>query len=454
MTGARWALAVLWAASGCSVSRTRGHTEVAQIVSDRIGHKTHWDQGSPEDREVAKIVNHLLGNGLTRDAAVEIALVNNRALQGTYEELGISQADMVQAGLLKNPSLNFAIGFPIGAGINELTGSLVQDFLDLLVLPMRKKIAKERFAAEISRVAHHALATAAEVSKAFAAVQAAEQMVAFRKTVLIGAQGVAELSDRQYDAGNINDLTHDTDRVQYEQAQLDLEQEELELAGARERLNRLLGLWGSQTSWTLAQKLADPPAEEPPLEHLETLAIRQRLDVDMARKQVALMTRAVALARNFRLFGRVEVGLDAHQDPDGPRTVGVGLTLDLPIFDQRQAQIARLEAERRQTERRLEGIAIDVRSEVRSARTQLMTSRRVVDRYRTRLLPMRDRIVEASQLHYNGMLIGPFQLISAKQAQVETYRAYIAALLGYWNARFELERAVGGRIKPAAEAKK
>jgi cobalt-zinc-cadmium efflux system outer membrane protein len=306
----------------------------------------------------------------------------------------------------------------------------------------------------IQQVAHRALETAAEVSKAFAAAQAADQLVEFRRTLLTSAQGMAELSDRQYDAGNIGDLTHDSDRVQYEQAQLDLDQEELELAAAREHLNRLLGLWGPQTGWTIAQKLPEPPAEDPPLEHLEKLAIRQRLDVDMARKQVALMTRAVALAKDLRLFGRVEVGLDAHQDADGPRTVGVGLTLELPIFDHRQAQIAKLEAERRQTERHLEAIAIDVRSEVRGARTHLMTSRRVVERYRTRLLPMRERIVEMSQLHYNGMLMDSFQLVAAKQAQVETYRAYVAALLGYWNARYELERAVGGRIKPAAESRK
>jgi cobalt-zinc-cadmium efflux system outer membrane protein len=139
MIASRWLVAALVVEGGCTVSRTRGHTEVAQLVNERIGQKTHWDQGSPEDAEVAKVVNALLRNRLTRETAVEIALVNNRRLQETYEELGISQADMVQAGLLKNPSLSFAVGFPIGVGINEFTGSLVQDFLDLLVLPMRKK---------------------------------------------------------------------------------------------------------------------------------------------------------------------------------------------------------------------------------------------------------------------------------------------------------------------------
>ena len=270
----------------------------------------------------------------------------------------------------------------------------------------------------------------AEVSKHFAAVQAAEQLCEFRRTVVTVTQAAAELSDRQYEAGNVSELARVTEQTAYEQAQLELEHAELDAADSRERLNRLLGLWGPQTGWTLGQKLPEPPAAEPPLEHLERQALRWRLDVDAARKQVALLTRAVALARNFRLFGKIEVGAQGHQDPDGPRVLGPSLTLELPIFDQRQAQIARLEAEQRQSEHRLQALAVDARAEVRLARTQLLANRRIIDRYRDRLLPLRRQIVSLSQLHYNGMLLGPYQLLTAKQAELETYRMYVEALRG------------------------
>jgi cobalt-zinc-cadmium efflux system outer membrane protein len=85
---------VLIAATGCaSVSRTAGHAEVDQIVQERIGVPTHWDQGSPEDPEVARWLDQLLRGGLTRERAVAIALLNNPGLQETYERLGVSQAD-------------------------------------------------------------------------------------------------------------------------------------------------------------------------------------------------------------------------------------------------------------------------------------------------------------------------------------------------------------------------
>ena len=429
---------------GCAVSRSAGHGPVAQLVQQRTGQRTHWEQGSLEVAQVAELVEKLLQQGLTRERAIEIALVNNRALQATYEDLDISQAEVVQAGLLKNPSLSLGVG--LGASLLELEGSLVQDFLDLLVLPLRKKIAKERFTVAVLRVAHQAYQVTVEVSKHFAAVQAAQQVVEYRRTVAAAAQALAELSARQHEAGNINDLVLAAEKAAYEVAELERERAESAVVDARERLNRTLGLWGPQTGWTIAQPLPEPPAAEPGLEHLETLALRQRLDVDAARKEVALLTRAAALARDFRLLGRVEVGLQGHRDPDGPRVLGPSLTLDLPIFDQRQAEIARLDASRRQAERRLAALAVDARSEVRAARLQLLALRRMIDRYRTALLPLREQITALSQLQYNGMLLGPAQLLAAKQAQVDTYQQYVEALRDYWSLRAELERAVGGRL--------
>jgi len=447
-------LTVLLAFAGCTVSRSAGHDDVARLVEQRTGQRTHWDQGSLEDAQVAEVVNKILQEGLTRARAIEIALVNNRALQATYEDLDVSQAEMVQAGLLKNPSLSVGAGLALNPGsLLELEGSIVQDFLDLLVLPMRKKIAKERFTIAILRVAHQAFQVAVDVSKQFAAVQSAQQVLEYRRTVAAAAQAMAELSTRLHEAGNINDLALAGEQAAYEAAELERERAEISVVDAREHLNRTLGLWGPQTGWTIAQPLPDPPDAEPPLDHLEKQALRQRLDVDAARKDVALLTRAATLAKNFRLLGRIEVGLQGHQDPDGPRVIGPSLTLELPIFDQRQAEIARLDALRRQAERRLAAVSVDARSEVRAARIQMLTARRIIDRYRTKLLPLREQIVALSQLQYNGMLLGPAQLLAAKQAQVDTYQQYVEALRDYWSGRAELERALGGRLAaPSTQA--
>jgi len=91
-------------------------------------------------------------------------------------------------------------------------------------------------------------------------------------------------------------------------------------------------------------------------------------------------------------------------------------------------------------------LAVEVRSQVRAARSRVQAARSRVDYYQRVTLPRRERIVELSQQHYNFMLIGAFQLLTAKQDEIRARREYIEALEEYWIARAELDRAVGGNL--------
>ena len=132
--------------TGCaSVPKEAGFPDVQNIIEQRIGRWVHWNQGTSEDAAVVDAVRSMLQQELTIDEAVQIALLNNRSLQATYEELGIAQADLVQAGLLRNPLFGASFRFPdktVGGHRSTNTEfSVVQDFLDLLVRPLRKKVA-------------------------------------------------------------------------------------------------------------------------------------------------------------------------------------------------------------------------------------------------------------------------------------------------------------------------
>lgn len=448
MKTATLAGAALLALAGCAhVDPARGHSDVAEQVEARTGIKTHWENGTPEDEEVARVVKALLEGGLTKQGAVEIALVNNRRLQVTYEELGVSQADMVQAGLLKNPTFAGSVGFPLTDSRLEHEFSLAMDFLDLFVLPLRKHVAAEQFAADVSRVTDEALQVAAETAQAFVEVQAADKRVELARLLRDGARAAAELSTRQREAGNITELEHASRRAEVSQAELEVFREQLAYAEARERLNKLLGLFGAQADWKLKAELAALPEKEPELSQLESRAMTERLDVDAARRSAALMNEAVSIARTSRLTGFVEVGIHTHQDPDGPRLTGPTLSLELPIFDQRTALISRLEAQLRQSEKLLQAKAIDVRSDVRVAVARYRTARKVAESYRDTLLPLREKVLSESQLQYNAMQVGLYELIQAKREQTDAYRGYIDALRDYWSARAELERAIGGPLE-------
>ena len=76
-----------------------------------------------------------------------------------------------------------------------------------------------------------------------------------------------------------------------------------------------------------------------------------------------------------------------------------------------------------------------------------MAARMTIEYYAKTLVPLRERIVTLSQEQYNAMLLGVYQLLQAKQNEINSYREYIEAVRDYWIARADLERAIGTRLK-------
>ncbi len=440
---------------GCaSTSAKPAFDDVAQTVKARSGHTIRWDQGTAEDKEAARAIDQLLQRELTADAAVQVALLGSPRLRTKLEELAIAQADLVQAGLLKNPV--FGIGRTAWEAEHiqpNLVASVELDFLDIITMPMRKRVAATELEATKLEVGDEILELASEVREAFYTVQAAEQVLAMRRLVEETASTSADLARRQYDAGNMSDLALNTELGLASQTTLDRKRAEGEAAVARERLNKLMGTWGARTGWKPTPKLPEMPKEEAPLERLESVSIAQRLDVGAARRSVQAMQYALSLAKTTRWTGMVNVSVDAGRLRSNKRlSFGPSVGLEIPLFDQRQAQIAKLEAYARQGENELQALAIDVRADVRSTRARVLTARGVVEEYGKVVVPLRENVVRFSQEQYDAMLIGVYQLIQAKQSEFEAYREYIEALRDYWIARSDLERAIGGRIEGASSS--
>jgi len=437
---------------GCaSVPKEAGFPDVQNIIEQRIGRRVHWNQSTSEDAAVVDAVRSMLQQELTIDEAVQIALLNNRSLQATYEELGIAQADLVQAGLLRNPLFGASFRFPdktVGGHRSTNTEfSVVQDFLDLLVRPLRKKVAAAQFEQTKLRVGNTILNLAAEVRSTYYALQADEQTLEMRRTVVQATEAAVDIATRQHDAGTLKTLDLANQQGFHDQAKLDMTRTDIQIVADRERLNRLMGIWGADTMWKLPERLPELPESEIPMEHLESIAVSQRLDLAAARQETQVIAHALSLTRKYRYFYVFDVGVDSEHDvADDVTFTGPNLTLELPIFDRRQASISRLEAQLRQSLQRLASLAIDIRSEVREIRERLLAARNVAKYHHDSILPLRQRIVDESQLYYNGMLIGVYELLLAKQNQINAGREYIETLRDYWIARSDLERAVGGRL--------
>jgi cobalt-zinc-cadmium efflux system outer membrane protein len=207
--------------------------------------------------------------------------------------------------------------------------------------------------------------------------------------------------------------------------------------------------------WSIGDQLPEIPEAEIPLAGLERLAVTNRQDLQAVRWGVDLVGRALALRRKTRFFPiGIHLGVNTEKDVSGERVTGPELALQLPIFDTGKASIARLEAEHRRAQRQLEALAVNARSEVREERDRMLAARDLALYYGRVLLPQRVRILDLTLRHYNAMFKGAYDLLLAKQAQVETEKAYLDAYRHYWVARARLERALGGSLPrgPGADA--
>ena len=204
-------------------------------------------------RKAGIACRQLLKRPLTLSSAVQVALLNNRGLQATFEEIGLSFADVREARTLANPEVDLSMKLPNQPPKHPLyEWGLAQNFLDLLMLPLRTKVAREQLAAAQLRVSDEVIKLTAEVKTAYYELLADQSLIE-RLRVIREAQSVSlELMQKLHEAGNVTDLKLTQEQLQYSQLRLELAKAEAELREHREKLNRLLGVWGSDTGWKLA----------------------------------------------------------------------------------------------------------------------------------------------------------------------------------------------------------
>ena len=392
-------------------------------------------------------MNALLQTNLTAQTAVTIALLNNKSLKAEFAEIGISQADVAQASRLHNIQLFGSWRFPNQPpSLADTEYSAAGDFLDLLTMPARKKIAARNLEQTKLQVADKVLQLAAETQMAFYKLQAQAELVKRLNLILEVNAAAADVAQRQFDAGNINDLELHNQQAPTIQARLDLMQAKAGTRMEREHLNRLLGLSGGQIHWLIADELPSLPEKELPLANLESLAVSQRLDLAAKKQQAESLAAALKLKKKTRFIPGVTLGVDTERSPDGQRVTGPRLDLELPIFDQGQPAVAKLAAQFQQAKNNYEAHEVNVRSEVREAQDTLLAAREAVEFSQKNLLPLQKQIFKETLLHYNAMQKSSYELLAAKEREQLSERAYVEALRDYWMARVGLESAVGGRL--------
>lgn len=437
-------LFVVIALAGCaSFSRDGGFDGVSATVTQRTGQTPAWQRSASDAAMIEREVKKLLVAPLDADNAVRVALLNNRGLQAIYAELGIAEADVVQAGRLRNPGFSFTR--LRRADEVEIERTFIFDVFGLITMPLRTELERQRFSLTQNRVAGEVIQFAADTRRAWIAAVAAQESAAYAQQVKEAAEASAELARRMTAAGNFSKLDHAREQVFYAEAMAQLARARQNAVSERERLTRLLGLWGDNTQFRLPARLPELPATAREMRNLEMQAIEKRLDVQEAMRHAEHLAASLGLTRITGFVNVLEVGYQRNSASHEPRQTGYEIELRLPIFDWGGAKVARAEHTYMQALHRAADTAVRARSEVREAYTAYRAAFDLARHYRDEVVPLRKNISEEVLLRYNGMLMSVFELLADARQQIAAVSAYIDARRNFWLAETNLNLALTGK---------
>ena len=433
--------------TGCvSFSPDAGMEPVRTIAATELG-KDALKIDSQEAAAAGRAaVRRLLASALSVDAAVQIAVLNNRGLQAAYDELGIAEAARVEASLPPNPVLSISrLSTPVELDIER---RIVADVLALATLPARADIAADRFNQAKLRAAEETLRVAAEARRNYYRAVASRQLVSFLAQAGSAAETAAKLAKQLGETGAMNKLDQAREQAFYVDITTQLIAARQHAASAREALIRSLGLWSSDVEFKLPASLPALPKRPRSLPAIEPDAVRKRLDLHIARIEVDALAKSYGLTKATRFINLLDVaGVSRTQrEPGGTHGTGGGVEVDvqLPIFDFGEVRLHQAGESYMHAVNRLTEMAVNVRSEAREAYLAYRSTYDIAIRFRDQALPLRRTIADETLLRYGAMQIDVFSLLTEARQRVAVNIAAIEAQRDFWLASTNLDAAVAG----------
>lgn len=392
--------------------------------------------------EIAERVAELLQNGLESSEAVEVGLLNNPVLQASFHNVGIARADREQAKLLTNPSLGAALRFPSSGSSDstEVNVGLFASLFDIWQLPDRKRVAESALQRRILELAQEGALLASEIRVAYIDAISSDRQLLIAEENRASARQVLELTEARVAAAAVTIIDVNLARLDFLATELALRDAELEAGEARRRLITLLGLERTFDNVTLGGLSGDEPPPLRSLDELVTLGLSRRLDVRAAEEGVQQAALEVSKQRGL-VMRSVDVGISAEREGDW--SVGPAVDIELPIFDQNQAQIARALEALSQREKILVAMRLAATQEVSSALARVEASWDTVRIYRQDILARAAETLTQARESYQLGKTTILPVLEAQRRLLAARSAHVWRLRRATMALSDLERATG-----------
>jgi cobalt-zinc-cadmium efflux system outer membrane protein len=432
--------------AGCVAPSARENVEAAaQLVATQTPAVFEWHRSPAADAAARTRIEAMLADGLTINESVAVAFLASPELQLALEQLEISRADFVAAVTPPNPVAIVGVRDPGGnlAAFypdRNISFGILQNVIALLNIPDRKAIAAhelERVRLEVAgRITNHA----AQVAQAWLEYNAALQIQELRSRSVAAARAALDTYIVAAANGGISALDVAVERNTAFATESSSTRAQLDSATARERLGQMLALTGWRDDWHIAASLPALPASDADAVAIERAALERRFDIRAATKAVDGRLRALATQRRFRWLNQLELGVFRDQAIGGTSFTGPNMVVELPLFDQRQAQLLSADSELRSALRTLEATRLAARAEIRTHAAEIRTTRTLLEQYEREILPNQQKIVVAL-----GTVADPGEpeRLRLRLSTLAAEEERVGLLRDYWRARSALALAAG-----------
>lgn len=395
---------------------------------------------------------------LTLSHVIEFSLQNNGDLKSFREEIGIRDAGKIRAGLLPNPTLE------LEGGTGALTGSSAESSLSLgvsqeffLAGKREKRLTLAERELEMYRwqLTDRERVFREEVKTAFYDVILAEQRIVLADRSIALNRQLLEVTKERLAAGDIPELEMSLAKVELarsEGAKIDIEKA---LNQNQAKLWTLMGLsFGKypaivgafETEISMSKNLVELKhlalGNRPDIKALEAEKSRGESDIILAQAEgIPNITAGLAFKRDATA---IEVG--GVEGKETAYTIGLKLSMPIPLFDKNQAGVQEARAKRSSTESRLSAAVRNVDRQVETAYASFLNAEKILSLYRTDIIPQLEENLKLTQEAYRLGEVGILAIIQEQKKFFEVNEGYLTALHDRQTALVKLESAVANDL--------
>jgi cobalt-zinc-cadmium efflux system outer membrane protein len=407
-------------------------------------------------------------DGLSIDRLIETGASRRGDLLAARQRLAIAQGRLQQARLRPNPTLDAEYGSP-----RFLGGEAESDFSVGVsqVFELGGKRSKRTAVAELevqqARFEVSALERqlAAEIRTAYTrAVSAARQLDVIEKLLAADAE-LVRVTDARLKEGDVAPLDANLVRVESDRLKIQQIEARSELETALLEIRTLAGLDVAEPL-RLAPQAERPPRLDLGLSELTETALRERADLQAAVIGERLGSARINLAKSNAVpnvaasvrFSRSKGIVDLPEaaggglaiDKDNELTFGV--SIDIPVFNRNQGEIASATGEQVQATRQREFLEATIKRDVAVAYRQYRAAAEKLVLYATQILPRSEANLRTIRAAYGLGEFSVFEVVAEQRRLNESVTGYNQTLRDYYTALAQLETAVGVALPASAFA--